>query len=241
LSVEIFGEEMPRSNPPNIYYQQNPNPSHPYYQQISSQQYYPSQPQVDPNYNPQITSFNAGQDSTSFPSSSQYSSSSNQYPSSSQYLSSPQYNTDTTTSGGLPQLYPTSVGCSTLTPDSSVPESPVESGADKRRKRAPPTYDAPWWRYYEQTLGPDGVLINARCKVSNCKTSYNYVIKNGLSQFKKYADKHMAKNEEPQERLDTRMVQSYLNSDGTRTLVKYNEKRTTNKYDILYRFCPIGN
>jgi hypothetical protein len=45
-SVEIFGEEMPRSNPPNTYYQQKFNPLHPYYQQI------PSQPHVDPNYNP---------------------------------------------------------------------------------------------------------------------------------------------------------------------------------------------
>jgi hypothetical protein len=41
-----------------------------------------------------------------------------------------------------------------------------------REGEDPPTYDAPWWRYYEQILGPDGVLINARCKVSNCKTSY---------------------------------------------------------------------
>jgi hypothetical protein len=181
---------------------------HPYYQQI------PSQPHVDPNYNPQITSFSAGQGSTSFPSSS------NQYPPSFQYPTSSQYNTDTTTSGGLPPLHPISAGCSTPTSDSSIPESPVESGADKRRKGAPPTYDAPWWRYYEQTLGPDGALINARYKVSNCKSSYNYVIKNGLSQFKKYVDKHIAKNEEPQERPDTRMVQSYLNSECTRTLIK---------------------
>jgi hypothetical protein len=41
-------------------------------------------------------------------------------------------------------------------------------------------------------------------------------------------------NEEPQERPDIRMVQSYLNSDGTRTLAKYDEKRTTNKYGILF-------
>jgi hypothetical protein len=66
LSVEIFGEEMPRSNLLNPYYQQNPNPPHSYYQQIPSQQYYPSQPHVDPNYNPQITFFSAGQGSTSF-------------------------------------------------------------------------------------------------------------------------------------------------------------------------------
>jgi hypothetical protein len=173
LSVEIFGKDMSHSNPPNPYYQQNPNLPHPYYRQILSQQYYPSQPHIDPNYNPQITSFSVGQGSTSFPSSSQYPSSSNQYQPSSQY------NTDTTTSGGLRSLHPTSAGYSTPTPDSSVPESPIESGAEKRRKIAPPTYDAPWWRYYEQILGPDGVLINARCKVSNCKTSYNYVIKNG--------------------------------------------------------------
>jgi hypothetical protein len=130
LSVEIFGEDMPHSNPPNPYYQQNPNPPHLYYQQIPSQQYYPSQPHVDPNYNSQITSFSVGQGSSSFPTSS------NQYPPSSQY------NTDTTTSGGLPPLHPTSAGCSTPTPDSSVPESPIKSGSDKRRKRIPPTYDA---------------------------------------------------------------------------------------------------
>jgi hypothetical protein len=52
LSVKIFGEEIPRHNPPNSYYQQNSNPLHPYYQQIASQQYYPSQSQVDLNYNP---------------------------------------------------------------------------------------------------------------------------------------------------------------------------------------------
>jgi hypothetical protein len=137
LSVEIFDEDMSRSNPPNLYYEQNPNPPHPYYQQIPSQQYYPSQPHVDPNYNPQITSFSADKDSTSFPSSSN------------QYSSSSQYNTDTTTSGGLPPLHPTNAECSIPTPDSSVPESPIESEADKRRKRAPLTYDAPWWRYYE--------------------------------------------------------------------------------------------
>jgi hypothetical protein len=96
-----------------------------------------------------------------------------------------------------------SAGCFTTTPDSSVPESLIESGADKRRKRTPLTYDAPWWRYYEQNLGLDGVLINARCNLSNYKTSYNYVIKNSLSQFKKYVDKHIAKNEEPQKRPDT--------------------------------------
>jgi hypothetical protein len=37
-------------------------------------------------------------------------------------------------------------------------------------------------------------------------------------------------NEEPQERSDTRMVQSCLNSDGTRTLIKYDEKRLLNEF-----------
>jgi hypothetical protein len=118
-----------------------------------------------------------------------------------------------------------SVGFSTPTLDSSVPKSLVEYENDKRRKKSLSTYDAPWWRYYEQNLGPDGVLISARCKVSKCKILYNYVRKNSLSQFKKYIDKHIAKNEEPQERLDTRIVQSCLNSDGTRSLVKYDEKK----------------
>jgi hypothetical protein len=54
--------------------------------------------------------------------------------------------------------------------------------------------------------------------------------KNGLNQFKKYVDKHIVKNEEPQERPDTRMVQSCLNSDGTRTLVKYDKKRILNEF-----------
>jgi hypothetical protein len=146
----------------------------------------------------------------------------------------------------FPPLHPMIAGFSISITDSSVPKSPVKFRNDKRRKRAPPTYDAPWWHYYEQTLGPDDVLINTRCKVSNCQTSYNYVIKNGLSQFKKYVDKYIVKNEEPQERPDTRMVQSCLNSDGTRTLTKYDEKRIlsefalyiakkiTNKYGILY-------
>jgi hypothetical protein len=32
LSVRIFDEEIQRSNLLNPYYQQNPNPPHPYYQ-----------------------------------------------------------------------------------------------------------------------------------------------------------------------------------------------------------------
>jgi hypothetical protein len=38
------------------------------------------------------------------------------------------------------------------------------------------------------------------------------------------------KNEEPQERPDTRMVQNCLNSDGTRTLAKYDEKRILSEF-----------
>jgi hypothetical protein len=37
LSVEIFDEDMSRSNHLNPYYQQNITPLHPYYQQIPSQ------------------------------------------------------------------------------------------------------------------------------------------------------------------------------------------------------------
>jgi hypothetical protein len=109
-------------------------------------------------------------------------------------------------------------------------ESSVESRNDKRRKRAPTTYDALWWRYYEKILGPDGVLISARYKVSNYKTSYNYVINNYINQFKKYVDKHIVKNENPQERPDIRMVQSCLNSDGTRIIIKYDEKWMSSEF-----------
>jgi hypothetical protein len=66
--------------------------------------------------------------------------------------------------------------------------------------------------------------------VSNNKFSYNYVLKNGLSQFKKYADKHITKNEESQERFDTHMVQSCLNSDDTRILAKYDKKRMLSEF-----------
>jgi hypothetical protein len=59
---------------------------------------------------------------------------------------------------------------------------------------------------------------------------YNYVIKNGLSQFKKYVDKHIIKNKEPQERSDTCMIQSFLNSDGTRTLAKHDKKRMLSEF-----------
>jgi hypothetical protein len=82
----------------------------------------------------------------------------------------------------------------------------------------------------QSNLGHDGILLSARCKVSNCKTFYNYIIKNSLSQFKKYVDKHIAKDEEPQERPDSRMVQSYLNSDVTRTHIKYDEKSILSEF-----------
>jgi hypothetical protein len=55
--------------------------------------------------------------------------------------------------------------------------------------------------------------------------NYNHKIKNGLSTFKKYANKHIEKNEEPQDRPNPRMVQSCLNSHGSRTLFKYGWKK----------------
>jgi hypothetical protein len=116
LSVKIFGEEMPRSNPLNSYCYKILTTRILIMNKITSQQYYPSQLHIDPNYNPQITFFSAGQGSTSFTSSFQYPSSCNQYPPSFQYLLSSQYNTDTTISGGLPSLHPTSMECSTPTP-----------------------------------------------------------------------------------------------------------------------------
>jgi hypothetical protein len=62
--------------------------------------------------------------------------------------------------------------------------------AGKRKRPLVPTYDAPWWRYYEITKDASGVLISAKCKVKNCKVNYRYIKPNGLSSFKKYADKY---------------------------------------------------
>jgi SRSO17 transposase len=94
----------------------------------------------------------------------------------------------------------------------------MEAGpSEKKRKTVGPSYDAPWWRFYEQTKDASGVMLSGRCKVKNYKTFYRYSKANGLSTFKKHVDKHAAKNEKPQDQLDPRLVQSVINTDGSRT------------------------
>jgi hypothetical protein len=76
----------------------------------------------------------------------------------------------------------------------------------KKRNTTSPSYDAPWWRFYEQTKDASGVMLSGRCKVKNYKAFYRYSKANDLSAFKKHADKHVAKNEEPQDQPDPRLV-----------------------------------
>jgi hypothetical protein len=64
----------------------------------------------------------------------------------------------------------TAPSSATETPTSSVPPSPMEAGlSEKKRKIANPFYDAPWWRFYEQTNDMSGVMLSGRCKVKNIK------------------------------------------------------------------------
>jgi hypothetical protein len=69
-----------------------------------------------------------------------------------------------------------------------------------------------------------GVLISAKCKVKNYKVNNRYIKSNGLSSFENYVDKHLLKNEEPQEHAENHFVQSVINRDGSRTHQRYDEK-----------------
>jgi hypothetical protein len=62
------------------------------------------------------------------------------------------------------------------------------------------------------------------------KFFYRYSKANGLSAFKKHADKYVAKNEEPQDQSDPRLVQSVINTDGSRTHQRYDEKRMLSEF-----------
>jgi hypothetical protein len=77
---------------------------------------------------------------------------------------------------------------------------------------------------YEQINNASGVMLSGRCKVKNCKVFYRYSKPNGLSAFKKHTDKYVAKNEEPQDQSDPRLVQSVINMDDSRTHQRYIKK-----------------
>jgi hypothetical protein len=70
----------------------------------------------------------------------------------------------------------------------------MEAGPlEKKRKTTCPSYDVPWWHFYEQTKDANGVMLSRRCKVKKYKTFYRYSKANSLIAFKKYADKHVPK------------------------------------------------
>jgi hypothetical protein len=130
-----------------------------------------------------------------------------------------------------PSQVPTAPSSAAETPTSSVPPSPMEARpSEKKRKTTGPSYDAPWWRFYEQTKDASDVMLSGRCKVKNCKVFYRYSKANDLSAFKKHADKHVAKNEEPQDQPDPHLVQSAINTDGSRTHQRYDEKRMLSEF-----------
>jgi hypothetical protein len=119
----------------------------------------------------------------------------------------------------------------------------MEAGlSEKKRKTVDPSYDAPWWRFYEQTKDTSGVLLSERCKIKNYKVFYRYSKANNLSAFKKYADKRVAKNEEPQDQTDPRIVQNVINTDGSRTHQRYDEKRMLSEFTqyIVQKEQPIS-
>jgi hypothetical protein len=78
--------------------------------------------------------------------------------------------------------------------------------------------------FYEQIKDASGVMLSGRCKIKNYKVFYRYSKINGLSVFKKHDDKYVEKKEETQDQPDTRLVQSVINTDGSRTHQSYDEK-----------------
>jgi hypothetical protein len=68
----------------------------------------------------------------------------------------------------------------------------------------------------------------ARLKI--IKFFYKYSKSNSLSAFKKYVDKYLAKNEEPQDQPDPHLVQSVINTDDSRPNQRYDEKRMLTEF-----------
>jgi hypothetical protein len=75
-----------------------------------------------------------------------------------------------------------------------------------------------------------GVMLSGRYKIKNCKDFYRYSKVNGLSAFKKHVDKYVTKNEESQDQPDPHLVQSVINTDGSRTHQRYDEKRMLSEF-----------
>ena len=105
------------------------------------------------------------------------------------------------------------------------PQQVAPIAAPAAKKKRLPGYGAEWLPYYEVTYHADGTMNTLHCKVKGCpKGQFTYKIANGMSSFKRHADSHKAKNERPQENANPRLIQTLMNSDGTRTHQKYDEK-----------------
>jgi hypothetical protein len=142
-----------------------------------------------------------------------------------------------------PSQVPITPSSATETPTSSVLPSPMKVGpSEKKRKKADPSYDASWWRFYEQTKDASGVILSGRCNVKNYKAFYKYSKLNGISAFKNHADKYLAKNKEPQDQPDPRLVQNVINTDDSRTHQRYDQKRMLSEFVryIIQKEQPIS-
>jgi hypothetical protein len=158
LSVDISGEDIVDNIKPSQYYQQ-PQANAPYYPWHANLSLHPQS-----NYIPQDLNYQPQQTPTfTTPHHLQYASSSHEIIEES------------------PSQVPTAPSTAATTPTSSVPPSPMEAGAsEKKRKTSGPSYDAPWWRFYEQTKDANGVMLGGRCKVKNYKAFYRYSKTNSL-------------------------------------------------------------
>ena len=61
------------------------------------------------------------------------------------------------------------------------------------------------------------------CKVKNCNKTFEYKQASGMSSFKRHAEVHERKSEEPSEDVDPKKIQTLINADGTRTNSKFDE------------------
>jgi hypothetical protein len=184
LSVDIFREDVVDNINLSQYYQQSQADA-PYYPRYTNLSLHPQSNYIsqDLNYQPQQTpTFTT--------------------PHHPQYASSSYEITEESSS-----QVPTASSSVVETPTSSVPPTSMEvRPSEKKRKTVGPSYDAPWWHFYEQIKNASGVMLSGRCKVKIYKVFYRCSKTNGLNTFKKHADKYVAKNVEPQDQPDPRLV-----------------------------------
>jgi hypothetical protein len=219
LSDAFFGPSNPYpQNPIPPTYPQNPipptypqNPIPPTYQQI---------PNYQPNPNYQQNPTNLNFPSPYFQQTPQF----HEFNFFSQPSPRPNF------SSGAAGSSTTIDGTSTASEEIRVDVQGAPSTSRKRKKARDARFNAWFWKYFEQTFDENDNLIRIRCKVKKCKADFDYVSSNGTNTYSRHADKHVKKNEEPQERPDPLPVQTTINPDGTRNMVKYDANKMLGEF-----------